>query len=292
MAGIAGALAELGLAVARFDFPYMHAGRKAPDPAPALIETWRLARAAVAERVPLPLVAGGKSLGGRIASMAVAEGMPAEALVFLGYPLHPPGRPEKLRREHLEQVAVPMLFLQGSRDAFAQPDLLAETIGQLRPRARLVEVDGGDHSFRVPGGARDGAAIGAGLAPAVAGFVAEVTRRRRRDERPGLPPRPRRPALPGREPRRRARGRLLPRDHRAKRRARPRRRLRAGPAPVPVPAGRARRGRLRHLARHDRPLPAPGGGRRRHAVAPPPVQCRARPARAATGRSSRAGRSA
>ena len=106
--------------------------------------------------------------------MAVAEGMPAEALVFLGYPLHPPGRPEKLRREHLEQVAVPMLFLQGSRDAFAQPDLLAETIGRLGQRARLVEVDGGDHSFRVPGGPRDGAEIGAGLAPAVAGFVAGV----------------------------------------------------------------------------------------------------------------------
>ena len=106
--------------------------------------------------------------------MAVAEGMPAEALVFLGYPLHPPGRPEKLRREHLEQVAVPMLFLQGSRDAFAQPDLLAETVGRLGRRARLVEVDGGDHSFHVPGGPRDGAAIGAGLAPAVAGFVAEM----------------------------------------------------------------------------------------------------------------------
>ena len=174
MAGIAGALAELGLAVARFDFPYIHAGRKAPDPAPALLETWRLARAAVAERTDLPLVAGGKSLGGRIASMAVAEGMPAEALVFLGYPLHPPGRPEKLRREHLAQVGVPMLFLQGSRDPFAQSDLLAETVGGLGARARLVEVEGGDHSFRVPGGPRDGAAIGAGLAPAVAGFVAEV----------------------------------------------------------------------------------------------------------------------
>jgi uncharacterized protein len=174
IAGIAGALAGLGLAVARFDFPYMHAGRKAPDPAPALIETWRRARAAVAERTGLPLVAGGKSLGGRIASMAVAEGMPADALVFLGYPLHPPGRPEKLRRDHLAQVAVPMLFLQGSRDPFAQPDLLAETVAGLGARARLVEVEGGDHSFRVPGGPRAGAAIGAGLAPAVAGFVAEV----------------------------------------------------------------------------------------------------------------------
>jgi uncharacterized protein len=171
MAGIARGLVEHGFAVARFDFPYMHAGRKAPDPASALVETWRLARDAVAEHTGLPLVAGGKSLGGRIASMAVAEGMPAEALVFLGYPLHPPGRPDKLRREHLGQIAVPMLFLQGTRDAFAQPALLAETIASLGDRATLVEVEDGDHSFRVPGGPRDGGEIGAGLAPAVAEFV-------------------------------------------------------------------------------------------------------------------------
>jgi predicted alpha/beta-hydrolase family hydrolase len=178
MAGIAAALMDLGLAVARFDFPYMHAGRKAPDPTPALVETWRLARDAVAELTgDVALVAGGKSLGGRIASMAVAEGMPAEALVFLGYPLHPPGRRDKLRREHLGQIEVPMLFLQGSRDAFAQPDLLAETLASLGDRATLLEVEGGDHSFRVPGGARDGAAIGAGLAPAVAEFVAGVVGR-------------------------------------------------------------------------------------------------------------------
>jgi predicted alpha/beta-hydrolase family hydrolase len=174
MAGIARGLVEQGLAVARFDFPYMHAGRKAPDAAPALVETWRLARAAVAERTGLPLVAGGKSLGGRIASMAAAEGMSAEALVFLGYPLHPPGRPDKLRREHLADVAAPMLFLQGSRDPFAQPDLLAETIESLAGRATLVLTEDGDHSFRVPGGPRDGAEIGAGLAPAVAGFVRSV----------------------------------------------------------------------------------------------------------------------
>ena len=171
MAGIARGLVEEGLAVARFDFPYMHAGRKAPDPAPVLVETCRLARAAVAERTSLPLVAGGKSLGGRIASMAAAEGMAAEALVFLGYPLHPPGRPEKLRRDHLAGVPVPMLFLQGSRDPFAQADLLAETVESLADRATLVVVEGGDHSFRVPGGPRDGAEIGAGLAPRVAAFV-------------------------------------------------------------------------------------------------------------------------
>jgi uncharacterized protein len=175
MAGIAGALVEQRLAVARFDFPYMHAGRKAPDAAPALVETWRLARAAVGERTGgLPLVAGGKSLGGRIASMAVAEGMPAAALVFLGYPLHPPGRPEKLRRDHLGEIAVPMLFLQGSRDPFARTDLLAQTVAGLGQRATLVEVEGGDHSFRVPGGTRDSAAIGAGLAPQVARFVTGV----------------------------------------------------------------------------------------------------------------------
>jgi uncharacterized protein len=171
MAGIARGLVEAGLAVARFDFPYMHAGKKAPDPAPALVETWRLARDAVAARTGLPLAAGGKSLGGRIASMAAAEGMPAEALVFLGYPLHPPGRPDKLRREHLAQVRAPMLFLQGSRDPFARPDLLAETVTSLGERATLAVVEGGDHSFRVPGGPREGAAIGVGLAPAVARFV-------------------------------------------------------------------------------------------------------------------------
>jgi uncharacterized protein len=174
MTGVARGLVAQGLAVARFDFPYMHAGKRPPDPARALVETWRLARAAVAERTDLPLVAGGKSLGGRMASMAVAEGMPAAALVFLGYPLHPPGRPDKLRREHLGRVEVPMLFLQGSRDAFAQPDLLAETIASLGERATLAEVEGGDHSFRVPGGPRDGAEIGAGLAPAVADFLAGV----------------------------------------------------------------------------------------------------------------------
>ena len=175
MAGIARALAGLGLAVARFDFPYMHAGRKAPDPAPALVETWRLARAAVAERTGLPLVAGGKSLGGRIASMAVAEGMPADALVFLGYPLHPPGRPEKLRRDHLAQVPVPMLFLQGSRDAFAQPDLLAETVARARrPRAGSSRSRAATTRSGCPAARATAREIGAGLAPAVAGFVAEV----------------------------------------------------------------------------------------------------------------------
>jgi predicted alpha/beta-hydrolase family hydrolase len=110
-------------------------------------------------------------MGGRIASMAAAEGMAAAGLVFLGYPLHPSGRPEKIRDAHLDDVPVPMLFLQGSRDAFARPELLAAVIARLGPRAEYVEISGGDHSFRVPGGPRDGAAIGASLAEPAAAFI-------------------------------------------------------------------------------------------------------------------------
>jgi predicted alpha/beta-hydrolase family hydrolase len=120
------------------------------------------------------VLAGGKSMGGRIASMAAAEGMPAAGLVFLGYPLHPPGRPEKIRDEHLPAVAAPMLFLQGTRDTFARPDLLASVIERLGARAEYIEVVGGDHSFRVPGGARDPAAIAASLAKPVAAFIRRV----------------------------------------------------------------------------------------------------------------------
>jgi uncharacterized protein len=122
----------------------------------------------------LPAFASGKSLGGRIASMCVADGMPAVGLVFLGYPLHPPGRPEKIRDAHLDAVACPMLFLQGSRDAFARPDLLAGVIARLGERATYVEIPGGDHSFRVPGGPRDGALIGASLAQPAADFARSV----------------------------------------------------------------------------------------------------------------------
>jgi uncharacterized protein len=174
MAGVAAGVAERGVAVARFDFPYMRAGRRAPDRAEVLVQAWVEAAAEARRRCDLPLVAGGKSLGGRIASMAVADGMDAAGLVFLGYPLHPPGRPERIRDEHLGRVGVPMLFLQGTRDPFARPDLLAAVIARLGPRARLVAVEGGDHSFRVPGGPRDGAATGAGLAAEVAAFAERV----------------------------------------------------------------------------------------------------------------------
>jgi predicted alpha/beta-hydrolase family hydrolase len=140
-----------------------------------LIDAWRDAFAdGVSRAGGRRVFAGGKSMGGRIASMAAAEGMPAAGLVFLGYPLHPPGRPEKIRDAHLPDVPVPMLFLQGSRDTFARPDLLAGVLARLGPRAQHVEVAGGDHSFRVPGGPRDARVIGASLAEPAARFMRAV----------------------------------------------------------------------------------------------------------------------
>ncbi len=140
-----------------------------------LLDAWRDAFAeGVVGASGRPVFAGGKSMGGRIASMAAAEGMAAAGLVFLGYPLHPPGRPEKIRDAHLADVGAPMLFLQGSRDAFARPDLLAAVISRLGARAEYVEVTGGDHSFRVPGGPRDASVIGASLAEPAARFIRAV----------------------------------------------------------------------------------------------------------------------
>ena len=96
------------------------------------------------------LVMGGKSMGGRIASQAVAQGAPAEGLVFLGYPLHPPGKTEVRRDRHLPAIAAPMLFVQGTRDAFARWDLLESLVERLGPRATLHRIEEGDHSFKVP----------------------------------------------------------------------------------------------------------------------------------------------
>jgi len=174
MAGIAEGLAARGVATLRFEFPYMAAGRRAPDRPERLVEAWRAAFAAATERAAGTPLAGGKSMGGRIASMAAADGMPAAGLVFLGYPLHPPGRPERIRDAHLPSVTVPMLFVQGTRDTFARPDLLDALLARLGPLAAHLRVEGGDHSFRVPGERRDGHAIGASLADPVAEFVSRV----------------------------------------------------------------------------------------------------------------------
>ena len=146
-------LSARAIVVATFDFPYIAAGRKSPDKAPVLEEAWRAAIAeARADEVfrSLPLFIGGKSMGGRIASHVAAQGVEGvSGLVFLGYPLHPPGRPQQRRDAHLPSIAQPMLFVQGSRDEFGTAGEIRELLPRLNPHAQLFEVADGDHSFKV-----------------------------------------------------------------------------------------------------------------------------------------------
>lgn len=173
--GFCRAMAGHGVATARFNFFYMNAGRRSPDPEPYLRAAWTEAFGGVeAMAGGLPVLAGGKSLGGRIASMQVADGMRAAGLVFLGYPLHPPGKPQRLRAEHLERIRVPMLFLQGTRDPFAQPELLRGVLDELGERGSYVPIEGGDHSFNVRGEKADARDVGAGLAEHAGPFVRRV----------------------------------------------------------------------------------------------------------------------
>jgi predicted alpha/beta-hydrolase family hydrolase len=165
---LADALAATGRAVVLYNFPYSEKRRKVPD-APAVLESAARAVFAHARRSlsPRRLVVGGKSMGGRIASQVVAQGEPADGLVFLGYPLHPPGKPDVLRDRHLPAITAPMLFIQGTRDAFARPDLLAAVLARLGDRAVLHPIEGGDHSFAVPKAAgRPAAAVEAEVAAA------------------------------------------------------------------------------------------------------------------------------
>lgn len=147
------ALGEHGIATYRYDFPYMKARKSRPD-SPAVAEAAvREAVMEAARSAPgVPLIAGGKSYGGRMTSQAQAkQPLPGvRGLVFFGFPLHPPGRPGMERAEHLTAVHLPMLFLQGTRDAFAQRDLLETVVQQLGGRATLHLIEEGDHSFKVP----------------------------------------------------------------------------------------------------------------------------------------------
>jgi hypothetical protein len=154
MVRFASDLARRGLSVATFNFLYAEIGRRVPDRPEALEACYRAAIAAVRQREPASnaLVIGGKSLGGRVASLIAASdhGLPLSGLVFLGYPLHPPGRPDQLRTRHWPRVVVPTLFLQGTRDAFGTPAELRAHARTLGAPATIVDVEGGDHSFRVP----------------------------------------------------------------------------------------------------------------------------------------------
>ncbi|UKA72990.1 alpha/beta hydrolase family protein [Arthrobacter sp. FW306-06-A] len=175
--GFSDALNRLGLATLRFNFPHREAGRKFPDRPPAAIAAWRAAMAAARSQAEAhadrgPVWAAGKSFGGRMASMAVAEGMNAAGLVYLGYPLHAPGKPDKLRDEHLYGLTTPMLFLQGTRDTFATADILSDVVSRIGPSAVLQWVEGGDHSFAVAGKKRPADKVGASLAAPVADFIA------------------------------------------------------------------------------------------------------------------------
>jgi predicted alpha/beta-hydrolase family hydrolase len=175
IAGFCRAMADDAVATLRFNFPYVQRGRRSPDPERVLREAWVAAfEAATASSGGRPVLAGGKSLGGRIASMCVADGMSAAGLVFLGYPLHPPGKPERVRDEHLSRIRVPMLFLQGTLDPFARPELIRDVVRRLGDRATLEPIEGGDHSFNVRGRRADPREIGAGLAGPAASFVRRV----------------------------------------------------------------------------------------------------------------------
>ena len=156
MRRVARAFEQAGARVVTFNFPYMDAGRSAPD-RPAVLEShfarvWNDVMAGAAPGATRPFIAAGKSMGGRIASQVAAKGGfdPApDGLVFFGYPLHPPNQPAKRRDAHLPAVAAPMLFLQGTRDPFGSPDEMRALVATL-PRATLEIIPGGDHSLIAP----------------------------------------------------------------------------------------------------------------------------------------------
>lgn len=179
MAAIAEGLAERGVATLRYNFLYMERGSKRPD-TPALAHS--AVRAAVAKAhalaPSLPLFAGGKSFGGRMTSQAQAlDPLPnVRGLIFFGFPLHPAGKPSDERAKHLDDVAIPMLFLQGTNDALATVDLLKSVVKRLGKRATLVLSEHADHSFHVPKkSGRNDAEVLAEILDATAAWIAKHT---------------------------------------------------------------------------------------------------------------------
>jgi len=179
LVGFTDALNAVGLATVRFAFPYREAGRRMPGPAAHAVATW----AAVADacRTTMPearFVAAGKSYGGRMASMAASTHDTAEAaiapdaLVYLGYPLHPPGAPDKERSAHLPSIGAPQLFVEGTIDPFIQPIERFAAVVDRCARADVLWIEGGGHSFEVKGERRAADAVGAGLAAPVSAWLA------------------------------------------------------------------------------------------------------------------------
>jgi predicted alpha/beta-hydrolase family hydrolase len=177
MVAIAEGLSRLGVATLRYQFPYMELGKKRVDSPAVAQAVVRAAVAAAQERAGgLALFAGGKSFGGRMTSQAQAKAPLAavRGLVFFGFPLHPAGKPSVERAAHLSEISIPMLFVQGTRDTLADPELLQDVIGGLGARARLQAVPDADHSFHVPArtGRKDAEVLDQALADAVAWMLA------------------------------------------------------------------------------------------------------------------------
>lgn len=171
LVGFAGALNDDGFATVRFDFPYRAQGRRMPGPAAHAIATWNAVMTTVRARTDGPVWAAGKSYGGRMASMAAADGMDVAGLIYLGYPLHAPGKPEKPRAEHLPAVTAPQLFIEGTNDPFIQPLAQFEEVVSTCRDAHVAWIDGGGHSFEVKGNKRPADVVGASLAPFVTEFA-------------------------------------------------------------------------------------------------------------------------
>jgi predicted alpha/beta-hydrolase family hydrolase len=177
MASVASGLAGRGVATLRYQFPYMERGAKRPDPPAVAQAAVRAAAESAARLAPgLPLFAGGKSFGGRMSSQAQAASplTGVRGLAFLGFPLHPPGKPSDERARHLFEVEIPMLFLQGDHDDFAAMDLLAPLVGRLGARATLKIFSGVDHSFHVPKRSGSDAGVLDALLDALAGWMGAV----------------------------------------------------------------------------------------------------------------------
>ena len=181
MAKLATDLAGRGIATLRYQFPYMERNGRRPDPPALCHATVRAAVDAARAALPaLPLFAGGKSFGGRMTSQAQAAGPLPEVrgLAFLGFPLHPPKQPSDSRAAHLLKVEVPMLFLQGARDLYAEPELLNPLITLLADRATLVLLPDADHSFHVPARSRfTDTQINDDMINALAGWIGAVARK-------------------------------------------------------------------------------------------------------------------
>lgn len=173
LTGFGSALQERGFSTLLFNFPYVELGRRMPGPAAHAIATWRaVVEFARAQDAAADVWAMGKSYGGRMASMAVAEGMHVAGLVYLGYPLHAPGKPEKPRGEHLTSIAVPQLFIEGDNDPFIQPVSQFEEVVATCQDATVVWVEGGGHTFEVKGHKRPASEIGSSLVTFVSDFIA------------------------------------------------------------------------------------------------------------------------